>query len=109
MQSAMNRRKRQPQLGHWIGLGVLLLALPACQSLDGGSWCGVGRPPADSSNVTYRPIFSFLPTKTFYLSNYAGDDPVPKRPRRNPTGVPVMVPADSPPNVTVQQGTWDSE
>ncbi len=110
MQSAMTRTKRPLRLSRWVVLGVFLIALPACQSPDGrlGGW--FQRPPADSTNLAYRPIFSWLEQKRpLYLSNYAGDDFGPMRPRRNPAGVPVIVPPEAPPQVTIQQGTWDSE
>ncbi len=109
MQSAMIRTKWQPRLARWVVIGVFLIGLPACQSPDGGQGGWPRRQPADSSNLTYRPIFHLPQAKPLYLSNYAGDDFGPMRPRRNSSGGPGVVPTDSPPSVTVQQGSWDSE
>ena len=110
MQSAMIRTKRLRRLTFWVVLGIFLIGLPACQSPEGrpGGW--FQRQPVDSSSVAYRPIFSWLAQrKPLYLSNYAGDDFGPMRPRRNGVNVPAIVPADAPPRVTIQQGSWDSE
>lgn len=109
MQSAMVSMKPLSRLTCWVGMSVLLIGLPACQSPDGGPWGWARRQPIDSSNLTYRPIFQLPRTKPLYLSNYAGDDFSPTRPRRTPSGGSLVVPADSPPSVTVQQGTWDGE
>jgi hypothetical protein len=110
MHSAMVRTKRLPRLVHGFILGLFLIALPACHSPEGrpGGW--FPQQPGDSSNLVYRPIFSLLERKEpLYLSNYAGDDEGPTRPRRLRAVGPAMLPADSPPSVTLQQGTWDSE
>jgi hypothetical protein len=110
MHFAMIRTKRLPRRVRWAMLGLFAIGLPACRSPEGrpGGW--LQQQPGDSSNLVYRPIFSFLEReRPFYLSNYAGDDQGPTRPRRVPMGGPAMVPADSPPNVTLHHGSWDSE
>lgn len=91
-----------------LGLGLLVLALPACHGA--GPWY---RDQADgSSRVAYRPVATSLRGRPFYVSGYGGADYSPARPRRNlpveaPSAGVVPDPGVNPASVTVSQGTWD--
>jgi hypothetical protein len=102
----MKSQSRMPAL---LGTGLFLALLPGCHSPEDlrGSW--PHRQPPDSTSVAYRPTYSIPGTKPLYLSNYAGDDFTPMRPRRARTGSVAPIAADSPPGVTVSQGSWDSD
>ena len=102
----MKSQSRRPAL---LGIGISLILLAGCHSPGGVQWPWPHRPPPDSTNVAYRPTYAIPGTKPLYLSNYAGDDFSPMRPRRTRTGIVAPVAANSPPGVTVNQGSWDSD
>ena len=103
----MKSRSRMPAL---VGIGIFLSLLPGCQSPGGvQGWWPHRQPPDNPSYSAARPTYSDPRTKPLYLSNYAGDDFSPTRPRRMRTGSVAPIAADSPPSLTVSQGSWDSE
>jgi hypothetical protein len=91
-----------------LGLALIAIALPACNSTHPWSADRTGA----STRVAYRPVPTSLSGRTFYVSGYGGADYSPARPRRRaPIGVaPAYVtpaPTVNPPAVTVRQGSWD--
>jgi hypothetical protein len=80
----------------FLVIGTVLALLPGCRS-------------PDSTNVAYKPTYAIPGTKPLYLSNYAGDDQSPMRPRRTGNLGVAPIAADSPPGVTVSQGSWDGD
>ncbi|AGA26291.1 hypothetical protein [Singulisphaera acidiphila] len=55
-------------------LSMALTLLPACSASAGHRAAKADCPPGSepSRSIAYRPIFSNLPTRTFYPSGYAG-------------------------------------
>ena len=106
----MNNPKAVPRRIGLLGLGLLVMTLPACHSA--GPWY---RNQADgSSSVAYRPVYSN--PRPFYVSGYGGADYSPTRPRRTVPACPVpseaaAAPAPAPVSarVTVSQGSWDQQ
>jgi hypothetical protein len=102
----MKSQSRMPRL---LGIGSFLILLPGCHSPESVQAPWLHRQPPESTNVAYRPIYSISGTKPLYLSNYAGDDFSPMRPRRRQTGSVAPTAADSSPSVTVSHGSWDGD
>jgi hypothetical protein len=97
----------QPNLGRLLGISVLLIVLPACQSPGGhGSW--FHRQPPGSSNVVMRPTYPIEGTKPLYISGYAGANYGTLFSRRLPAGNPAPMPVANPPGLTINQGDWDT-
>ena len=99
----MNHSNAAKRRISWLGLALVVVALPACHS---------ARPIAgDSSRVAYKPVQTSLRGRPFYVSGYGGADYTPLRPRRGVrvNAVPATdpAPATTPPAVTIRQGTWD--
>jgi hypothetical protein len=92
-----------------LGIGTLMLLLPACQSPGERRWQWGWRQPPGSSNIAYRPAYEWPGTKRLYLSGYAGVDYSPNRPRRRDRDGLAPIPAANPPGVTIDQGTWETE
>jgi hypothetical protein len=106
----MDGKKARPRRIPSLGLVLFLIALPACHG--GGPW--YRNQPDSSSNVAYRPVYTTIRGRPFYVSGYGGADYSPSRPRRNVPNCPVPiddapVPVGSRPDVTVSQGAWDTE
>ncbi len=103
----MNRSKAASRRRGLLGLGLLMLALPACHGA--GPWY---RNADGSPHVVYRPVATSLRGRPFYVSGYGGADYTPAGPRRfapvdaAPAAV-IPDPAVNPASVTVSQGTWD--
>lgn len=91
-----------------LGIGLLVLTLPACHSAGTLDASQVGA----SSRTAYRPVQTSIRGRAFYVSGYGGADYSPNRPRRNAPvgGVPAYtapVPTTNAPEVTIRQGTWE--
>lgn len=102
----MKSRLRRPLI---LGMGLCLIALTGCRSPEGLQWGWPRQQGADGSYVVNRPSYSEPGTKNLYISTYAGDDHTPMRPRRRQVDGANAIPADSPANVTVNQGSWDTQ
>jgi hypothetical protein len=104
----MVEKKLQPHLVRFLGIGMVLILLPACQSSgERGPW--IHHQPPDSSNVVLRPSYEVPGTKPLYLSGYAGSNYGTIRPRRPATSSLAPILPAAPPGVTINQGTWDTE
>ena len=104
----MNDAKAATRRMPWLGLALMIMAMPACKSAGPWSPDQAGA----SARVAYRPVQTSLRGRPFYVSGYGGADYSPSRPRRGvlADGVPVYVapaPPASPPTVSIRQGNWD--
>jgi hypothetical protein len=102
----MKSRSRVPAM---LGIGLALILLAGCQSPGSVQWPWLNRQGREASYEAYRPTYTLPGTKPLYLSNYAGDDYGPNRPRRRGNGVVTPNGEEMPPSVTVNHGSWDSE
>jgi hypothetical protein len=104
----MNHSKNASRRLGRVGLGLLMVGLPACHGA--GPWY---RDRGDGSrNVVYRPVATSLRGRPFFVSGYGGADysPAARRPIAPVGVVPANTmpdPALNPARVTVSQGTWD--
>jgi hypothetical protein len=97
------------KVARWVGMSVLVVSLPACQSLGWHHNRWTQPESADSSNVVYRPAYELPGTKPLFVSGYAGNDYGPMRPRRGRWGGPAPLPSAEVPGITAVQGSWDTE
>ena len=98
----MKSQWRMPAL---LGVGIFPILLSGCQTPAGGPGGWFHRQPVDASTYSAaRPTYTLPGTKPLYLSNYAGDDFSPMRPRRTRTGIVAPAAADSPPEYDGQSG-----
>jgi len=105
----MGKTRIQGRLAAILGILILSALLPACKSPDGSRSSLSGNPSPDSTNTVLRPPYEWPNTKPLYLSGYAGsnhDSSIRARPAYS-DAVPPTLPS-SPPTITVDQGTWDS-
>jgi len=105
----MVETKAPPRLVRFLGISVVLMSMPACQSLGGKHGQRTGLVPPDSANVVYRPAYEWPGTKPLYPSGYAGADYGPMRPRRTRFNRLAPVPPAGPEDLTISQGSWDGE
>jgi hypothetical protein len=91
----------QPRLLGFLGIGFLMILLPACHSPG-----GIRGP---SSNVVYRPANEGPGTKPLYVSGYAGANYGSLNPRRPLVTTPAPVQYVGSPSLTIKEGTWDPD
>jgi hypothetical protein len=106
---AMGKTRVAVRRAGFLGILVLSAILPACKSPDGSRSSLFGNSSPDSTNTVLRPPYEWPNTKPLYLSGYAGsnyDSTIRARPVYS-NAVPPTLPS-SPPSITIDQGTWDS-
>ncbi|MGP0063935.1 MAG: hypothetical protein ACLQGP_10110 [Isosphaeraceae bacterium] len=104
----MTWMKSWSRLPGFLGIGLVLGLQSGCQTPDGQRWWPLG-PRPELPYQAYRPTYAIPNTKPLYLSNYAGDDHSPMRPRRRTSTNAAPIAGDAPVGVTVDHGSWDSE
>jgi hypothetical protein len=104
---AETRATRRP-IGGLVSI-ALAIVMPACHAPGGAPTPLVRSPDGVSSRYSLRPVLDGAGYRPYYVGGYAGASYGPGLFGRNTMmGVPAP-PPPGPPNVTINQGTWEPQ
>jgi hypothetical protein len=92
-----------------LALIALLAVVPACSSPGGPHLPWLHPTYPDSTNVVQRPAYGVPGIRPLYVGGYAGSSYGPESRARIFANNPAGEQLPGPPNLSINQGTWEPE